>query len=52
MQFLFKDVEESTEPEEFKSLLHKKLYQRNMEVYKSIQTNVNESYTKYVSLCA
>ena len=39
-------AEESPEPEEFKSLLHKRLYQRNMEVYKNIQGNVNENYTK------
>jgi len=43
---MIQSVEESSEPEEFKSLLHKKLYQRNTEVYKTIQTNVNENYTK------
>ena len=39
-------MEEGPEEEEFKSLLHKKLYERNLSLHKNIQTKVNENYTK------
>ena len=45
-KYLFSDLEEEPEEEEFKSLLHKKLYERNLSLHKNIQTKVNENYTK------
>ena len=38
--------DQEPEQEEFKSLLHKKLYERNLSLHKSIQDKVNENYTK------
>ena len=39
-------MEEEPQEEEFKSLLHKKLYERNLSLHRNIQTKVNENYTK------
>ena len=40
------DLNSDTEEEEFKSLLHKKLYERNQSLHKNLQSKVTENYTK------
>merc|ERR1712004_621898 len=37
---------EGEKEEEFKSLLHKKLYERNQSLHRNIHTKVNENYTR------
>ena len=45
--FLILDIEiEGEKEEEFKSLLHKKLYERNQSLHRNIHTKVNENYTR------
>lgn len=45
--FLILDIEvEGEKEEDFKSLLHKKLYERNQSLHRNIHTKVNENYTR------
>ena len=42
----FSDLNEEPEEEEFKSLLHKKLHERNLSLQKDIHKKVTDNYTK------
>ena len=45
--FCFLDIGvEGEKEEEFKSLLHKKLYERNQSLHRNIHTKVNENYIR------
>ena len=39
-------MNEEPEEEQFKSLLHKKLYERNLALHRDIHSKVTENYTK------
>jgi len=43
---LMQNLSVEPEEEEFKSLLHKKLYERNLALHKDIHSKVTENYTK------
>lgn len=43
---MIQSVEDESEEEEFKSLLHKKLYERNQSLHRNIHTKVNDNYTR------
>ena len=43
---IISDLSVEPEEEEFKSLLHKKLYERNLALHKDIHSKVTENYTK------
>ena len=45
-KYLFSDLSVEPEEEDFKSLLHKKLYERNLALHKDIHSKVSENYTK------
>merc|ERR1719436_1608551 len=43
---LIQNMNEEPEEEQFKSLLHKKLYERNLALHRDIHSKVTENYTK------